>query len=161
MTAILDNLKRIYWEVSNASLCFELTIEEIIKFTDIQEIILNTMETDLLLDQQRELIESIHKKKLNLTVIVSTFNNWNNDIFSLVSNIIVVINNDIGVINNIESLDEKKKDKMSVIIEVNDNNYFQLEEIIYQVFSTGIKNLELSITQTAKMTFRTKMLLLS
>ena len=84
-----DNLKRIYWEVSNASLCFELTIEEIIKFTDIQEIILNTMETDLLLDQQRELIESIHKKKLNLTVIVSTFNNWNNDIFSLVSNIIV------------------------------------------------------------------------
>ena len=25
MTAILDNLKRIYWEVSNASLCFELT----------------------------------------------------------------------------------------------------------------------------------------
>lgn len=28
---------------------------------------------------------------------------------------------------------------MSVIIEVNDNNYFQLEEIIYQVFSTGIK----------------------
>ena len=42
MTAILDNLKRIYWEVSNASLCFELTIEEIIKFTDIQEIILNT-----------------------------------------------------------------------------------------------------------------------
>ena len=156
MTAILDNLKRIYLEVSNASLCFELTIEEIIKFTDIQEIILNTMETDLLLDQQRELIESIHKKKLNLTVIVSTFNNWNNDIFSLVSNIIVVINNDIGVINNIESLDEKKKDKMSVIIEVNDNNYFQLEEIIYQVFSTGIKNLELSITQTAKNDFSYK-----
>ena len=58
MTAILDNLKRIYWEVSNASLCFELTIEEIIKFTDIQEIILNTMETDLLL-----LIESIDGRR--------------------------------------------------------------------------------------------------
>ena len=45
---------------------------------------------------------------------------------------------------------------MSVIIEVNDNNYFQLEEIIYQVFSTGIKNLELSITQTAKNDFSYK-----
>lgn len=145
----LDNLKRIYWEVSSASINFEVSFEEIIKMAEIELVTLDIRKTNLSIEQQKQIYKKIKDKKYNIVIILSSFEDWDEDIFALASNITMVINDDIGALDYIKTLEAEKKAKINIVIEVCNENYQILEELIYQIYSIGVKNVELNMTQRA------------